>query len=66
MISTEIFAGEDINLDALFTRIGPDANNRAQNIAADPYAAANFFHFLIRAVFECLFGIQTSKFQVKN
>ena len=66
MISTEIFAGEDINLDALFTRIGPDANKRAQNIAADPYAAAKSFHFLIRAVFECLFGIQTSKFQVKN
>ena len=33
------------------------ANKHAQNIAADPI----YIHFL-RAVFECLFGIQTSKF----
>lgn len=62
----QVFAGEDINLDTFLSHVGPDANERARNIAADPYAAAKFFHFIIRTVLETLFGIQTTKFQVKN
>ncbi|KAJ4492153.1 hypothetical protein C8J55DRAFT_486060 [Lentinula edodes] len=36
---------------------GPDATSRSVTIAKDPYAAVKFFHFMIQAVLESLFGI---------
>lgn len=62
----QVFAGEDINLDAFRAELGPDANQRAQNIALDPYAAAKFFHFIIRTIIETLFGVKVTNFFVKN
>jgi hypothetical protein len=62
----QIFAGENIDLDAFLSHMGPDANGRAKNIAADPYAAAKFFHFIVGVIFETLSGIQVTSFQVKN
>jgi hypothetical protein len=45
----QLFAGEEIDLDRFLEMKakGPDADQRAKNIASDPYAAAKFFHFLI-------------------
>jgi hypothetical protein len=43
----QVFAGEQIDLDNFVALMGPDQDKRAQNIAADPYAAAKFFHFMI-------------------
>lgn len=62
----QIFAGEDINLDDFLAAFGPNSDQRARNIAGDPYAAAKFFHFMIRTVLETLFGVKITKFQVKN
>ena len=59
---TQVFVGVDINLDNLFGCIGPDAENCANNIAADPYAAAKFFHFLIQTILKMLFAVQVMKF----
>ena len=62
----QIFAGESINLDAFLSHMGPDQDQRARNIADDPYAAAKFFHFIIRVILETLFGVQVTNFQVQN
>ncbi|KAJ6631969.1 hypothetical protein B0H10DRAFT_2159554 [Mycena sp. CBHHK59/15] len=62
----QIFAGENIDLDNFIAQMGPDSEKRAQNIAADPYAAAKFFHFMIRTILEILFGIEATPFQVRS
>ncbi|KAK6992004.1 hypothetical protein R3P38DRAFT_3437864 [Favolaschia claudopus] len=61
-----IFAGEDIDLDRFMAALGPDGEKRAQDVAADPYAAAKFFHFTIRTILEVLFGIEVTPFQVRS
>lgn len=62
----QVFAGEKIDLDKFVSTMGPDLDQRSRNIAADPYAAAKFFHFTIRTILETLFGIKVTTFQVKN
>lgn len=62
----QVFAGADINLDAFLATMGPDQDQRARNIAGDPYAAAKFFHFIIRTTLETLFGVKITDFQVHN
>ena len=62
----QIFVGEQIDMDAFLRTAGPDGEQRAQNIAADPFAAAKFFHFMVRTVLETLFKIKVSPFQVKT
>lgn len=37
-----------------------------QNIALDPYAAAKFFHFMIRTILRTLFGVETMQYQAKS
>ncbi|KAJ3818427.1 hypothetical protein F5880DRAFT_1491409, partial [Lentinula raphanica] len=54
----QVFAGEDIDLDRFNRECGPNSMRRALNIAKDPYAAALFFHFVVKATLECLFGIK--------
>ena len=53
----QIFAGENIDLDAFIATHGPNKTQQAKNIALDPYAAAKFFHFLVNVIFETLFQI---------
>ncbi len=62
----QAFAGEEIDLDNFIATAGPSKEKRAQNIAADPYAAAKFFHFLIRAILQALFGVDATRYQVKS
>ncbi|KIO04742.1 hypothetical protein M404DRAFT_52669, partial [Pisolithus tinctorius Marx 270] len=54
----QIFAGEDIDLNEFNAHLGPDSNRCAENIAANPYAASRYFHFIIHTVLETLFGIR--------
>ncbi|EIM90060.1 uncharacterized protein STEHIDRAFT_52210 [Stereum hirsutum FP-91666 SS1] len=56
----QIFAGEEIDMESFMTTLGPDKTKRAANIADDPYAAAKFFHFIIRTILETLFGVQVT------
>lgn len=62
----QFLAGEDIDLDAFVATLGPDPKQRAANVAADPYAAAKFFHYTIRTILETLFKIRVTQFQVKS
>ena len=62
----QIFAGESIDLDNFLATLGPDKDKRAQNIVDDPYAAAKFFHFMIRTILETLFQIKVTSHQVKS
>lgn len=56
----QVFCGEQIDLDNFVRTAGPDAERRAQNIADDPYGAAKYFHFVIKAVLETLLQIRKS------
>jgi hypothetical protein len=60
----QIFAGENIDLNDLASIVEPA--NRAKNIANDPYAAAKFFHFMIRTIFETLLQIKVEGNRVKS
>jgi len=42
------------NFNAL---LGPDNNRRAENIASNPYGAAEYFHFIINTILQTLFDI---------
>lgn len=57
----QVFAGEDINMTDFVNTAGPNSSQRAKNIASDPFAAAKFFHYIINAVLEELFGIKIIK-----
>jgi hypothetical protein len=57
----QVLAGEEIDLDDFDSTNGPDSFHRGVIIANDPYAAANFFHFIIKAVIEELMGIKIGK-----
>lgn len=54
----QVLVGEDINMDAFNSFLGPNSNRRAHNIAKDPYAAAKFFFFVVETVLETLFQIR--------
>lgn len=54
----QVLAGYDINLDDFCAVLGPNSAQRATNIAGDPFASAQFFHFIIKTVIEVLFGIR--------
>jgi Helitron helicase-like domain at N-terminus len=60
----QILAGENIDLEFLTSNV--DSRTRAKNIADDPYAAANFFHFLIRTIMENLLQIKVDSHRVKS
>ena len=62
----QVFAGEKIDLDKFIATVGPGKKQRAKNIASDSYAAAKFFHFMIRTMLETLFQIKVTKYQVKS
>ncbi|KAG2029673.1 hypothetical protein BDR03DRAFT_987611 [Suillus americanus] len=57
----QVFAGEKIDLDLFDRTAGPDSAQRAKIAANDPYAAAKFFHFIVRVIFDELMGIVVLK-----
>ncbi|KAI9069330.1 hypothetical protein FKP32DRAFT_1559926 [Trametes sanguinea] len=62
----QVFAGADINLDTFERTAGPSPEERARNVAADPYAAAQFFHFTIRCILETLLQVRSTSYTVKS
>ena len=56
----QVMTGQSIDLDSFVKTAGPEGSDRAIAIASDPYAAAKFFHFIIRKILSCLFGIEPS------
>ncbi|KAI6116457.1 hypothetical protein F5141DRAFT_1213054 [Pisolithus sp. B1] len=63
---TQIFAGCEIDMDKFSATMGPNANQRACNIARNPYAAAKYFHFTINTVLETLFAIKSKAGRVQS
>ena len=61
---TQVLAGVDIDLDQFCKLSGPNSQERASNIAGDPYAAAKFFHFIIQVLLETVFGIKKTKYSI--
>ncbi|KAJ3567966.1 hypothetical protein NP233_g6020 [Leucocoprinus birnbaumii] len=57
----QVLAGEDINLNEFNPHVGPTTSQRALNIAKDPLAAAEFFHRVVMAMLEDVFGIAGAK-----
>jgi len=55
----QVFAGEDIDLDVFEATAGPDKYQWVKNVAEDPCAAAEFFHFSVQAMLEYLFQVCT-------
>jgi hypothetical protein len=62
----QVFAGEGIDLDQFVKAMGPDSHRRAQNIAKDPFAVSEFFHFTVKTILETLFQIETTQFKIKR
>ncbi|KAF4612702.1 hypothetical protein D9613_011752 [Agrocybe pediades] len=62
----QIFTGEEIDMDHFNKLFGPDKSQRARNVACDPFAAAAFFHFLIRLVLKTLFGVEQTPYRVQT
>ncbi|KIK13897.1 hypothetical protein PISMIDRAFT_17662 [Pisolithus microcarpus 441] len=60
----QVFAGEHIDMDQFMRILGPTKDLRAENVAADPYAAAKFFHFMLRTIICTLFGITATPHQL--
>ncbi|KIK18505.1 hypothetical protein PISMIDRAFT_49248, partial [Pisolithus microcarpus 441] len=60
----QVFAGENINMDQFVQMLGPTKDIHAQNMAADPYAAAKFFHFMLKTIIHTLFGITATPHQL--
>jgi len=60
----QVFAGEQINLDDFNAILGPSKEKRAENIAANPFAAAKLFHFMIQTILQTLFGVTVSGHRV--
>ncbi|KAF8338900.1 uncharacterized protein EI90DRAFT_2907994 [Cantharellus anzutake] len=54
----QVFCGEEIDLDEFDQTVGPNAREQMENLAADPYAAARFFHFIIATMLDALIGVQ--------
>ncbi|KAJ7475396.1 hypothetical protein B0H11DRAFT_1917799 [Mycena galericulata] len=57
----QVLAGKDIDMDRFIATAGPDREARAINVASDPYAAAEFFHYMVRVLLEEAFGIKIQK-----
>jgi hypothetical protein len=62
----QIFAGESINLDDFFPAAGPDSNQRARNIARDPFAATKYFFFIINTILTHLFQVNATTQHVNS
>ncbi|KAJ4474706.1 hypothetical protein C8J55DRAFT_562531 [Lentinula edodes] len=60
----QVFAGEQIDLDKFDRLVSPDATARSITIANDPYAAAKFFHFIVRAILNSLMGIDVQNSRI--
>ncbi|KAF8226911.1 hypothetical protein L208DRAFT_1299605, partial [Tricholoma matsutake] len=46
----QFFAGHDIDMDNFSPTDGLDRCDHTLNVAADPYTAAKFFHFMVRLI----------------
>ncbi|KAG8726742.1 hypothetical protein FRC10_006807 [Ceratobasidium sp. 414] len=60
----QVFAGEEIDMDNFVQMASPNKSECALNVAHNPYAAAQFFNFLVTLLLKKLLGIWTTPYCV--
>ena len=60
----QVFCGEEVDMNNFMASLGPSRKKRAQNIAADPYATAKFFNFVMKTIMITLFRVEVTNFKV--
>ena len=61
-----VLVGEDIDLDEFCASLGPTATERSSLLVSKPFAATEYFHLVVNAVFEYLLGVKVSSHQVSS
>lgn len=61
-----VLVGEEIDLDDFMRSSGPTATERSRRLVADPFAAAEYFHIVVKAVLEMLIGVASTDRHVKS
>lgn len=61
-----MLVGEDIDLDDFVQSAGPGASERNARLVEDPFAAAEYFHIVIKAVLEHLIGVTANNSSVNS
>lgn len=62
----QILCGEQIDMDLFDNCVGPSKEKRQENVARDPFAAAEYFHFIIRLVIRVLLKVDVTQFCVRS
>lgn len=62
---TEVFAGENLEVDDFMKIVGLLEEKRDENIAHNPYPAVKIFYFTIRMTLHTLLGFKVMPYQVK-
>ncbi|KIL68346.1 hypothetical protein M378DRAFT_21881 [Amanita muscaria Koide BX008] len=62
----QVLTGQDIDLDDVARLDKINASQRAINMASDPFAAAEYFHFMITTMLEVVFGIKSVQGRVSR
>jgi len=62
----QVFAGAEIDLDQFCATAGPDSAQRGRNAASDPFASAQFFHFMIATLLDVIFGIKKTRMGIQR
>ena len=60
----QVLVGADIDLNKFIATAGPEPDERARNIASNPFASAKFFHFIINTLLEVVLGIKKTRLGV--
>lgn len=61
-----VLVGEDIDLDNFCASLGPTATERSSFLVSNPFAATEYFHIVVTAVFEYLLGVKVTSHQVSS
>jgi len=62
----QIFAGEEIDMDKFQSSASPDTARQVFNVAHNPFAATQFFYFIINVVLNTLFAIKATPDRVHS
>jgi hypothetical protein len=54
----QVIAGANIDLNRFNVTAGPTTEQRARNVASNPFASAKSFHFIINTLLNVVFGIR--------
>ncbi|KAJ7913813.1 hypothetical protein B0H13DRAFT_1528801, partial [Mycena leptocephala] len=59
-------AWEEIDMENFINTAGPPKERRSTNVANDPYAAAEYFHFVVNLILRDVFGITAKRGRISR